>query len=330
MSRVAFTLFGKDIYWYGIIIACALVIGVVLGVREAKRRGYRADMILDFMLIAIPICIVCARLFYVIFKWSVYMQDPIRIIMIWEGGLAIYGGVIGGVIAAIIFYKWRRVPVGEILDIAAPSIIIGQAIGRWGNFVNQEAHGRLILDPNWQWFPVGVNIDGLWYQATFFYESIWNLLVFITLMILRKKVKLPGGIFAFYLILYGAGRFWIERLRTDSLMWGSIRVSQALSVLLFVGGILYLVIRSRKGQEQLAYDGLYSVNWTDEQIKEYKENSKKYRAEEKAERAEKKAQVLWEKYGEEDERVKLAQEKAQSAKIKAEQIKKVEQDKEDS
>jgi phosphatidylglycerol:prolipoprotein diacylglycerol transferase len=286
MDRVAFSIFGKDIYWYGIIIACALIVGVVLGIREAKRRGYRSEMILDFMLIAIPLCIVCARLYYVAFEWPMYAQDPIKIIAIWEGGLAIYGAVIGGLIAAVIFFSWRRVPVGEVMDIAAPSLVIAQAIGRWGNFVNQEAHGVKILDPNWQWFPAGVNIDGLWYQATFFYESAWNLIVFIVLMLLRKRVKVRGGIFALYVVLYGFGRFWIESLRTDSLYWGGIRVSQALSLVLIIGGILFLVIMKRKNKEYLPYNGIYSVDWTKEQIEDYRANAKMYRAEEKVKRAE--------------------------------------------
>ena len=282
MSRVAFSLFGKDIYWYGIIIACALIIGVFLGVREAKRRGYRSEMILDFMLIAIPLCVICARIYYVVFEWSTYSVDFWKVFAIWEGGLAIYGAVIGGVIAALIFKKWRNVPIGDILDIAAPSIIIGQAIGRWGNFVNQEAHGVQILDPAWQWFPAGVHIDGLWYQATFFYESMWNLIVFITLMLLRKRLKIRGGIFALYCVLYGFGRFWIESLRTDSLMLGAFRVSQGLSLLLFVGGIVYLIIMAQRKKEFLAYDGFYSTSWSSEQIREYKENVKKSKTEKMA------------------------------------------------
>ena len=281
MNRVAFSLFGKDIYWYGIIIACALIIGVFLGVKEAKRRGYRSEMILDFMLIAIPVCVICARIYYVVFEWPSYSIDLWKVFAVWEGGLAIYGAVIGGVISAFIFKKWRKVPIGDILDIAAPSIIIGQAIGRWGNFVNQEAHGNIITDPAWQWFPAGVQIDGLWYQATFFYESMWNLIVFITLMILRKRLKIRGGIFALYVVLYGFGRFWIESLRTDSLMLGTFRISQVLSLLLFVGGIVYLVIMARKKKELLAYDGVYSTSWSSEQVREYKENVKREKAEKK-------------------------------------------------
>lgn len=311
MDRVAFTLFGKDIYWYGIIIACGLLIGVFLAIREAKRRGYRAEMILDFLLIAIPLSIVSARLYYVIFQWPMYAADPLKIFAIWEGGLAIYGAVIGGIIAAIIFYKWRRVPVGQMLDIAAPSLIIGQAIGRWGNFVNQEAHGARILNPDWQWFPAGVQIEGIWYQATFFYESLWNFIVFAILMLVRKKVKIRGGIFAMYVLLYGFGRFWIESMRTDSLMFNNIRISQALSLLLFVCGIAYLVIMSRRKKEYLDYDGLYSLDWSEAQVDEYKANIKKIRAEENAERATRKAEALLTKKDIANNKVKKAEDKAE-------------------
>ena len=319
--RVAFYLFGENgiaIHWYGIIIATGLIIGVILGVREAKRRGYRSEMILDFMLIAIPVSIVCARLYYVIFEWNRYANDLLKIFAIWEGGLAIYGAVIGGAIAAIIFYLWRRVSVGEVLDIAAPSLIIAQGIGRWGNFVNQEAHGGLILDKAWQWFPAGVQIDGLWYQATFFYEFVWNVIVFAILMLIRKKIKVRGGVFALYGILYGLGRFWIESLRTDSLMLNSLRISQIVSIMLIVCGILYLFLMRNK--EWRVYDGYYSLSWTNEQIEEYKANSKSIKAEEDAKRADAKAKEIKEKYDDQLEKVKKAEVKAERAKKKLEKV----------
>lgn len=280
VDPIAFYLFDKNgiaIHWYGLIIAFGLVLGVFFGIREAKRRGYRSDLILDFLLIAIPLCIVCARLYYVVFSWPAYAADPIKIFAVWEGGLAIYGAVIGGVIAAFIFYKWRKIPLGVMLDIGAPSLILGQAIGRWGNFVNQEAFGNVITNTSQQWFPYGVYINklGEWHQATFFYESMWNLLVFAALMIFRKKIKVRGGVFALYVVLYGFGRFFIESLRTDSLMAsGDIRVSQWLSALLFVGGIAYLIIMSKKKKEYPVYDGLYSLSWTDDQVAEYKKSKK--------------------------------------------------------
>jgi len=320
MNRVAFTLFGKDIYWYGIIIAAALIVGVVLGVREAKRRGFRAEMVLDFMLIAIPICIICARLYYVAFEWEVYAADPLKILYIWEGGLAIYGAVIGGIIAALIFKRWRRVPIGEVMDIAAPSLIIAQAIGRWGNFVNQEAHGAQIVDKAWQWFPAGVNIEGIWYQATFFYEFVWNVIVFILLMIFRKKFKYRGGVFALYIAGYGFGRFWIEGMRTDSLWWGSFRVSQVLSIVLFVCGIAYIVFMSIRKAKAKPYEGIYSRDWTTEQIAEFKANIKSIRAQEKADKAAKKAEAMLTRNDAADDKVKKAEARAARAKQKLEKL----------
>jgi phosphatidylglycerol:prolipoprotein diacylglycerol transferase len=319
-SRVAFNIFGKDIYWYGIIIALALILGVVLAIIEAKRRGYRSELILDFMLLAIPIGIVCARLYYVIFEWQNYSGNLLKVFAVWEGGLAIYGAIIGGAISAIIFYRWRRVRIGDMLDIAAPSLVIAQAIGRWGNYVNQEAHGGLISNPSWQWFPAGVQIDGSWYQATFFYESMWNVLVFIALMAVRKKIKVKGGVFALYVALYGFGRFWIESLRTDSLMVNDIRVSQVLSVLLFVGGIAYLIIMRARKMTLKPYTGYYSLSWTPEQINDYKVNSAVYKARIDAEDAAEKAEQLKEKYGEESKAVEKALDKAENAKTKLEKL----------
>ena len=281
INKVAFTIpigDGINVYWYGIIIATALIIAVALGVREAKRRGYRSEMVLDFMLLAIPLGIIFARVYYVVFSpdYVVY-KDFFDVIAIWHGGLAIYGAVIGGAVAALIFGKWRKVSAGTLFDIAAPSIIIAQAIGRWGNFVNQEAYGRAITDAAWQWFPAGVEIGGQWHMATFFYESLWNVLVFAALMLLRKKIKVRGGVFALYLSLYGLGRFFIEPLRLDSLEAGGMLVSQVLSAVLFVGGILYIVLMSKKQKELPVYDGFYSLSWTNEQVEAYRAEKSKRR-----------------------------------------------------
>ncbi|MFA5675672.1 MAG: prolipoprotein diacylglyceryl transferase [Christensenellales bacterium] len=277
INKIAFTIpigEGFNVYWYGVIIAAAVLVAVTLGTIESKRRGYRSEMVLDFMLLAIPLGILFARLYYVVFSDIAY-NSIIDVIAIWNGGLAIYGAVIGGSIAAVIFSKWRKVPLGELFDIAAPSIIIAQAIGRWGNFVNQEAHGVLITSQNWQWFPAGVNIGGQWFMATFFYESVWNLIIFAVLMLIRKKMKVRGGVFALYVALYGFGRFFIEALRTDSLFVGEFRVSQLLSAALVVAGILYIVLMSRKKKEWPAYEGFYSINLSLEQIEEYRESMKK-------------------------------------------------------
>lgn len=235
-------------------------------------------MVIDLLTIALPMAIIGARVYYVAFEWKSYAGDFLSMIAIWKGGLAIFGGVIGAVIGAIIFCKWRKVKLGDVLDIGAAPLILGQAIGRWGNFVNQEAFGAAVTDPSWQWFPLSVHIDKVhsvfnpdtatweictqpWHQATFFYESMWNLIVFVLLMLLRKKTKSRGSVFALYLVLYGAGRAVIEGMRTDSL-WlipGIVRVSQALSIALVILGAAYLIFRRMKPLAPFAYSGRYSL-----------------------------------------------------------------------
>ncbi len=326
--KVAFYLFDQNgiaVHWYGIIIAVGLIIGVTLGVLEAKRRGYRSEMILDFMLLAIPLAIVCARAYYVIFSpENIQYHSFYDVIAVWNGGLAIYGGVIGGVLAAVIFWRWRGVPFGELVDIAAPSLILAQGIGRWGNFVNQEAYGAIVTNPDLQWFPYAVQIKSdynLWHQATFFYEFVWNVAVFIVLMLLRKKIKTRGGVFALYCIGYGIGRFFIESMRTDSLMAGGLRVSQVVSLIIVAGGLLYLLIVPRLKKEWPAYAGFYSLSWTPEQIEEYRANSRTIRAQEKLLKAEAKMAAIKEKYEDQLEKVKRAEAKADKAKKKLERAK---------
>lgn len=245
---VAFELFGRPVYWYGILIATGVLIGIYLAMGYAKRLKYDPEMIVDFCLLAIPLAIIGARLYYVIFEWEVYKAHPIDIIKIWEGGLAIYGAVIGGIVAALIFSRWRNINFWDLADIVSPSLILGQAIGRWGNFFNQEAYGRIVTHKAWQWFPYAVYIEAKkeWHMATFFYESMWNLLVFIFLMYYRKRRKRPGEVFLLYLLLYSCGRIVIEGLRTDSLYWGPFRVSQLLAAFLIVFSITLFVIRRKK------------------------------------------------------------------------------------
>ena len=254
---------GFNIAWYGVIIACGMLLGVVLATQAAKRRDYKTDLIIDFIMLALPVAILCARAYYVIFEWSSYSKNLIKIFAIWEGGLAIYGGVIGGIIAALVFSKMNKLPFWELIDIAVPSLILGQAIGRWGNFVNQEAYGNLITNPSLQFFPYGVYIQKLtqWHQATFFYESMWNLLIFIVLILYKRKAKYNGDIFARYLIGYGTGRFFIEGLRTDSLyLLPGMRVSQLLSLILIVSGVIFLIIRKLHSLNSPRYTGKYTAS----------------------------------------------------------------------
>lgn len=209
---------------------------------------------------AIPLAIVGARLYYVVFEWESYAGDLSKIFAINQGGLAIYGGVIGGIIAAIIFCKMKKVPFFTLVDLVIPSLILGQAIGRWGNFVNQEAFGNMITNPSLQFFPVAVYIEqlGEWHQATFFYESAWNLvLLCVALLLSCGKVK-DGALLSTYFIGYGIGRFLIEGLRTDSLyIVPGIRVSQMLSLLLIAVGIIMQVLIRKGVLKTPVYEGKY-------------------------------------------------------------------------
>ncbi len=231
---------------YGLLIASAMALSVFLCSRQEKRLGLPKDLTYDLALWVIPAGVIGARLYYVAFQWDMYRQNPLSILYIWEGGLAIYGGVIGGALAVFAFSRIRHVPFGTLADMIAPALILSQAIGRWGNFFNGEAYGRLIENPALQWFPLAVNVDGAWHMATFFYESLWDLLGFLVLWLTRKKTTMPGNLFLLYLIWYGLGRALIEGLRTDSLMLGPVRVSQALSILLCLGAAAALLWRRKK------------------------------------------------------------------------------------
>lgn len=240
MDPVAFKLFGLEVRWYGILIALGVVIGTVLALREAKRRGLNEDTLLDFLLFAIPGAIVGARIYYVVFSWDFYKNNPTEILNLRGGGLAIHGAVIAGVIIALIFSKIRKINFWVIADIVAPSLILGQAIGRWGNFANQEAHGG---PTNLPW---GILIDGVKVHPTFLYESIWNFFVFLFLMWYRKRAKAEGEVFLLYIILYSLARGLIEGLRTDSLMWGQFRVAQLISAATIIVGIMVFYIIRKK------------------------------------------------------------------------------------
>ncbi|MPM39275.1 Prolipoprotein diacylglyceryl transferase [bioreactor metagenome] len=266
MNRFAFeNLFGIEgfnIAWYGIIIVSGMILGVILAMHRAKKRNIKADIILDFILLALPFAIVCARIYYVIFEWDSYADNLLKILAINQGGLAIYGGVIGGFIAAFVFSKHNKFPFMTLADLVIPSLILGQAVGRWGNFVNQEAFGNIITNPKLQFFPVAVYIErlGQWHQATFFYESMWNLaLLTIVLMLGHKRVK-DGTLLSTYFIGYGIGRFLIEGLRTDSLyILPGIRVSQMLSLILVAMGIVLLVLIYKGIIKASPYHGKYSI-----------------------------------------------------------------------
>ncbi len=266
MNRLAvkdlFGIHGLNIAWYGVIIACGLLLGIWLGTYRAKKRGWSSDLLLDFILLAVPLAIIGARAYYVAFQWDYFAADPVKMIAINEGGLAIYGAVIGGFLAAFIFSKAAKFPFLKLIDLVIPSLILGQAMGRWGNFINQEAFGALVSNPHLQFFPLAVYIQSLgeWHQATFFYESFCNcILLVITLLLGRKGVK-DGTLLAAYFIGYGTVRAVIEGLRTDSLyLFGNIRVSQLLSALLVLVGIALLVLIKKGVIRTKPYDGKYCV-----------------------------------------------------------------------
>ena len=246
-NPVAFTVFGKDIYWYGIIIAAGFLLAVFYMLARAKDFGITQDDVLDMILWAVPIGVICARLYYCIFYWELYADDPISILYIWEGGLAIYGGILGGAIALLLFCAVRHMPLLQLADVLVPALALGQGIGRWGNYFNMEAYGRLITNPQWQFFPVAVLIpvdSGYeWHMATFFYESCVDVLIFLVLWFgVRKRKRWNGQLLAVYMLMYGIGRAAIEGLRMDSLYSGSIRISQIVSIMLAAVGLIWLLI----------------------------------------------------------------------------------------
>ncbi len=241
MNPVAFTIFGVDIMWYGVLISTGVLLGVVFALRECKRIGFKEDNLLDFLLYAIPAAIVGARAYYVIFSWDFYSKNPDQIINIRNGGLAIHGALIAGVIVGVLFCKIRKIKVLELLDIVMPSVALGQAIGRWGNFINQEAHGGP-TDLPW-----GIIVNGQKVHPTFLYESVIDFCIFLFLIWFRKNKKTTDGqVLGLYLILYSAGRFFVEGLRTDSLMFLGMRVAQLISLGSILLGVLLLVYLKKK------------------------------------------------------------------------------------
>lgn len=251
-----FNLFGLHINFYGITSALSYLLGVIVTCLLSKKRGFKTEDIITLACYVIPLAIIGARIYYVLFRLE-YYTNFWDVFKIWEGGLAFYGGLIGGAIGVLLFCAIHKKNFFALIDIIAPSLIISQALGRWGNFFNQEAFGYEVTNPSLQWFPFAVYIDTLaeWHLATFFYESLWNFLSFILLYLLLTKVKFKqnGMIACFYLITYGIGRMFIEGLRTDSLYWGSIRVSQMLSGIFVVAGasiLLFFAIKNRKKKDE--------------------------------------------------------------------------------
>ena len=250
MDPIAFNIFGLDIRWYGIFIAIGMMVAILLASFTSKLKDVNYDELLNIAMIAFPIAIIGARLYYVLFEFGQYKDNLVDIFNIRQGGLAIHGGIIFGMVSALIYTRYRKENFLEFADVAAPCIIIAQAIGRWGNFFNSEAHGGPVTEAFINKFPSfiqnGMLIDGTYYHPTFLYESIWNVLIGLLLIYLLTKTFKAGTVFFSYIGLYSFGRFFIEGLRTDSLMFGGMRVAQMISLTGIALWIIFLVISNKR------------------------------------------------------------------------------------
>ncbi|WP_332648615.1 prolipoprotein diacylglyceryl transferase [Lysinibacillus sp. 54212] len=262
IDPVAFHLGPIPVRWYGILIASGIVLAYLLAQREAVRLGIHEDFLSDMLIWAVPISILSARIYYVSMRWDYYGENPGKIIEIWTGGIAIHGALIGAFITAYVFTKKRNVSFLRIADIAAPSLLVGQIIGRWGNFINQEAYGgpvsRSFLEglmlPNWIIEQMYIEKDGTYVHPTFLYESVWNIIGLVILLFARKLNWRRGEMFFFYIIWYSFGRFFIEGLRTDSLyLVGDLRSAQVVSIIGIVVGIVAIVYRRMKVRPVVHY-----------------------------------------------------------------------------
>ncbi|MFD1639537.1 prolipoprotein diacylglyceryl transferase [Evansella tamaricis] len=260
LNPVALELGPITVYWYGLLIGLGAFLGYVLATREATKRGLPKELFADLLLYALPLAVIGARLYYVIFRWEQFADNPARAFAIWEGGLAIHGALIASVLTALIFAKKRGYSFWKIADIAAPSILLGQAVGRWGNFMNQEVYGgevsRSFLE-NMMLPEFIINqmyINGAYHHPTFLYESIWNLIGVAILLYLRRVNMRRGEMFITYAIWYSVGRFFIEGIRTDYLLIGDfLRTAQVVSILTVVGGIILIIYRRKKGMADARY-----------------------------------------------------------------------------
>lgn len=255
IDPVAFTvslgegIFVKDIYWYGIVIAAGMIIALLVAILNAKKLGKNPETLVDFAIIAIVFAVIGGRLHSVIWSWDIFKNEPLwKVFAVWEGGLEIFGAVIGGILAAIIYAKIKKISILSLLDIVAPSLILGQAIAKWGDFFNQALYGYPVFNERFWHFPITVFIQetGMYHLATFFYESMWSLLCFIVLMISVRIAKKEGKTFFLYMILYGVGRIIIEGMMMNSQMFmdTGIRINQVFSaVFIIIGGAMYLFNR---------------------------------------------------------------------------------------
>lgn len=261
MSRIALDLGFIQIYWYSIMILIGLLVGLTVIYSEIKKQRINTDFFTNLAFYSIIIGIISARLYYVLFNLDYYSNNILEIFEIWNGGLAIHGGIIGGGLFTLFYCHKYKVNIYRILDICVVGLILAQAIGRWGNFFNQEAYGMLttkdtLLSLHIPEFIInGMYINGGYYQPTFLYESLWNVVGFLILIIVRRVVKYlkTGQLTGIYLIWYSVGRIFIEAMRTDSLMLGNIKVAQLVSIIFIIAGII-LIVNRKKGSR---FDNLY-------------------------------------------------------------------------
>ncbi len=254
MNPILIEIGNIKIYWYSIMILAGVLIGSFLVIKESKKFNISKSKISDMIFYIVIFGILGARIYYVIFNMDYYLKNPIDIIKVWEGGLAIHGGIIAGIVYLLYYTKKNNLNTLLITDICVPGLLIGQSLGRWGNFFNGEAHGPQTTLEHLQHLHLpkfiinGMNIDGIYYIPTFLYESIWCLIGLIIILSIRKLKIKKGNITGFYLIWYGIGRFIIEQLRTDSLMLNTLKQAQIISIIMIIIGIIILIF-GRKNEE---------------------------------------------------------------------------------
>lgn len=262
MNPVAFEIFGMSIKWYSLFILSGIIIAWIFIQSDAKKFGIGKDTITNLIFWAVICGIIGARLYYVIFNWGYYSEHMNEIWRVWEGGLAIHGGLIVGCIVILIYCKRHKLSFLRILDITAPYLLLAQAIGRWGNFFNGEAYGVATTYQHLKSIKIipefviyGMNINGVYYTPTFYYESLWCIFGFIIILLIRKfKYLRLGQQIGTYLMWYSVGRFFIESLRTDSLMLGYFKVAQIVSVILFIVGLVLVLLQIRKPKLEMLYN----------------------------------------------------------------------------
>ncbi|WP_432360590.1 prolipoprotein diacylglyceryl transferase [Sporosarcina sp. UB5] len=249
IDPTAFSIGPIDIRWYGILITTGIILAFIVVQKEMVKRGMHPDFLTDLLIWAVPISILSARIYYVLFYRDSYKDNPIDAIKIWEGGIAIHGALIGAFLTTYFYTKRRGISFWKVVDIAVPGILIGQIIGRWGNFVNQEAHGgpvsQSFLENTWipDWIMNQMTINGVTYHPTFLYESLWNVVGLIIILLLRKVRLKRGEMFFFYLTWYSIGRFFIEGMRTDSLYGGDLRAAQIVSIIAILFSVSLFIWR---------------------------------------------------------------------------------------